>query len=191
MKSFRHVNFPEEAGFLLERTESVCGRSERLLGGCLCRKEDGLIYSRCEAGPGTLARCLYGLCFVTGLCCWWELCSASQNQPLCTHSQEEERGQPAASAQPRSQNQASKTKCPAHHDEFPMQGRPKAAPAARLGEPRAAAAQGTGVTSLCQGHSATTCRRRGQFPSAFVSLGGRESGRGAAFPLRRNCKVLR
>ena len=42
------MNFPEEASFLLERTESVCGWSKQLLGGCLSRKEDVLIYSRCE-----------------------------------------------------------------------------------------------------------------------------------------------
>lgn len=73
-KRFHHVNFPEEASFLLERTEIVCGRSKWLRGGCLGRKEDVLIYSRCETWPGKLARCLYWLHFITRLCFQWELC---------------------------------------------------------------------------------------------------------------------
>lgn len=106
IKSFRPVNFPEEARFLLKRTENVCGRRERLLGGCLRRKEDGLIYSRCEAGPGTLARCLCGLCFVTGLRSWWELCfpnlASSHPQP----------GGGAGDSQQQVHNQMPKTKPP-------------------------------------------------------------------------------
>lgn len=88
------MNFPEEASFLLERTERVCGKNRRLHGGRLCRKEDVLIYSRCETWPGKLARCLYWLCFITRLCFRWELCSASPSWPPDTQSQE--RGWPAA-----------------------------------------------------------------------------------------------
>lgn len=88
------MNFPEEASFLLERTERVCGKSRRLRGGCLCRKEDVLIYSRCETWPSKLARCSYWLCFIARLCFRWELCSAS---PSCAPStQNQEKGRPAA-----------------------------------------------------------------------------------------------
>lgn len=72
----------------------MCGKNRRLHGGRLCRKEDVLIYSRCETWPGKLARCLYWLCFITRLCFRWELCSASPSWPPDTQSQE--RGWPAA-----------------------------------------------------------------------------------------------
>lgn len=88
------------------------------------------------------------------------------------------RGQPAASAQPNTKNQASKTKRPAPHDEFSKRWRLKAAPAARLGEARTTSVQGTEASSLCHGHNATTSHRRG--PLAFVARGGREWGQGAA-----------